>query len=437
MICSIVHELLSSWEFFIMSRIKFLTAREVLDSRGYPTVEVEVITESNFLGQAIVPSGASTGEFEAHELRDMDKARYQGRGVLKAVDNIKNKIAPQLNGADICDQKNIDHLMRELDGTANKSHLGANAILGVSLACAKAAAKVCGLPLYRYLGGLYANRLPVPFMNILNGGAHADNNLDIQEFMIVPHGAASFKEGLRWGVEIYHTLKDILKARRLSIAVGDEGGFAPHLKNNEEALKIIMEAIEEAGYEAGAQVSLALDVAASELFDGKKYTLKGEKKTLSSKEMVNLLVRYSDQYPIVSIEDGLGENDWEGFLDLTKVLGKKLQIVGDDLFVTNLERLQKGVQTHVGNSILIKLNQIGTVTETFSCIDYAFKSGYQAMISHRSGETEDTTIADLAVASGAGQIKTGAPCRTDRTAKYNQLLRIEEELGDRASYGCI
>ena len=418
-----------------MSQIRCLEAREVLDSRGYPTVEVEVITESNFSGTAIVPSGASTGEFEAHELRDFDASRYHGRGVLKAVEQIKTKIAPQLLGMDVCEQKDLDHQMQVLDGTANKMHLGANAILGVSLACAKAAAKVCGLPLYRYLGGIHTACMPIPFMNILNGGMHANNNLDIQEFMIVPHGALSFKEGLRWGVEIYHTLKALLKENKHSVAVGDEGGFAPNLKNNEEALKFIVQAIEKAGYLPGKDVGLALDVAASELFNGKKYELKGEGKQLSSKEMVATLIRYSEKYPIVSIEDGLGENDWEGFADLTKSLGKKVQILGDDLFVTNLERLRKGIKHQVGNSILIKPNQIGTLSETFACIDLAFKSGYRVMISHRSGETEDTTIADLAVASGSGQIKTGAPCRTDRTAKYNQLLRIEEELGPKVKYG--
>lgn len=417
-----------------MSTIAYVNAREILDSRGNPTIEVDVGTESGFLGRAAVPSGASTGEFEACELRDGDKNRYLGKGVIQAVKNVKDKIAPAIIGLDISDQEEIDRVMIELDGTENKSNLGANAILGVSLATARAAADAASLPLYRYLGGAYTNRLPVPLMNIINGGSHADNNIDFQEFMIVPIGAKSFSEGLRMGTEVFHALKSVLKTKGLNTAVGDEGGFAPNLESNEAALGVICQAIEQAGYKVGEDVSLALDVAASEFCSDGKYELKGENKVLTSNEMVDVLANLCERYPIISIEDGLDEHDWEGFIALTEKVGQKVQIVGDDLFVTNPKRLKDGIEKKAGNSILIKLNQIGTLTETMQCIETAKTAGFTSIISHRSGETEDTFIADLAVATGVGQIKTGSASRTDRICKYNQLLRIEEELGTVATY---
>lgn len=417
-----------------MSIISNINAREIMDSRGNPTIEVEVATKSHYFGRAAVPSGASTGIYEAHELRDGDQRRYRGKGVAKAVKNVEDKIAPKLIGFDVCDQTGIDQMLIKLDGTENKSHLGANAILGVSLACAKAGAEASGLPLYRYIGGANANRLPVPLMNIINGGMHADNNLDFQEFMIVPHGASSFREGLRYGVEVFHALRSILLAKKLATSVGDEGGFAPDLKSNEEALMVIMQAIESAGFKPGKDISLALDVAASSFFKDEKYHLEGEGKHIGSKEMVVLLARLADAYPIVSIEDGLAETDWDGFTALTAKIGSRVQIVGDDLFVTNPKRLQEGIQRKAANSILIKLNQIGTLTETLECIELAKTHHMTAVVSHRSGETEDTTIADLAVATNCGQIKTGSLSRTDRMAKYNQLLRIEEVLGSQARY---
>lgn len=412
-------------------------AREVIDSRGNPTVEVEVYTESGAFGRALVPSGASTGEYEAVELRDGDKDRYLGKGVLKAIENVNNVIAPELiDSYSVLDQVSIDHAMIELDGTENKGKLGANAILGVSMAVAHAAADYLDVPLYQYLGGFNAKQLPVPMMNILNGGEHADNNVDIQEFMVMPVGAETFREGLRMGAEIFHSLKSVLKDKGLNTAVGDEGGFAPNLGSNEEALSTIIEAIEKAGYKPGEQVLLAMDVAASEIFnkeDG-KYHLSGEGVVKSSEEMVNWYAEMADKYPIVSIEDGLDENDWDGFKLLTEKIGDKVQLVGDDLFVTNTEKLSRGIEQGIGNSILIKVNQIGTLTETFDAIEMAKRAGYTAVISHRSGETEDATIADIAVATNAGQIKTGAPSRTDRVAKYNQLLRIEDQLGATAQY---
>ncbi|MDZ5713539.1 phosphopyruvate hydratase [Jeotgalibacillus haloalkalitolerans] len=412
-------------------------AREVIDSRGNPTVEVEVYTESGAFGRALVPSGASTGEYEAVELRDGDKDRYVGKGVLKAVENVNNVIAPELiDSYSVLDQVSIDQAMIELDGTENKGKLGANAILGVSMAVAHAAADYLDVPLYQYLGGFNAKQLPVPMMNILNGGEHADNNVDIQEFMVMPVGAETFREGLRMGAEIFHSLKSVLKDKGLNTAVGDEGGFAPNLGSNEEALSTIIEAIEKAGYKPGEQVLLAMDVAASEIFnkeDG-KYHLSGEGVVKSSEEMVNWYAEMADKYPIVSIEDGLDENDWDGFKLLTEKIGDKVQLVGDDLFVTNTEKLSRGIEQGIGNSILIKVNQIGTLTETFDAIEMAKRAGYTAVISHRSGETEDATIADIAVATNAGQIKTGAPSRTDRVAKYNQLLRIEDQLGATAQY---
>ncbi|AGE23617.1 enolase [Geobacillus sp. GHH01] len=419
-----------------MSAIIDVYAREVLDSRGNPTVEVEVYTEEGGFGRALVPSGASTGEYEAVELRDGDKNRYLGKGVLKAVENVNEIIAPEIIGLEVTDQVAIDRKLIELDGTENKSKLGANAILGVSLAVARAAADELGLPLYQYLGGFNAKTLPVPMMNILNGGAHADNNVDIQEFMIMPVGAESFREALRMGAEIFHSLKAVLKAKGYNTAVGDEGGFAPNLKSNEEALQTIIEAIEKAGYKPGEQVMLAMDVASSELYnkeDG-KYHLEGEGVVKTSEEMVAWYEELVSKYPIISIEDGLDENDWEGHKLLTERLGKKVQLVGDDLFVTNTKKLAEGIEKGVGNSILIKVNQIGTLTETFDAIEMAKRAGYTAVVSHRSGETEDSTIADIAVATNAGQIKTGAPSRTDRVAKYNQLLRIEDELGHTAIY---
>lgn len=419
-----------------MSMITDVYAREVLDSRGNPTVEVEVWTENNSIGRYLVPSGASTGAFEAVELRDNDKDRYMGKGVLQAVDNVNTILAEEIIGLDVFDQAYIDSLMIELDGSPNKAKFGANAILGVSIAVARAAAEELGMPLYQYIGGINANVLPLPMINILNGGEHADNNVDIQEFMIVPLGAKTFKEGLRMGTEVFHNLKKVLKEKGLNTSVGDEGGFAPNLTSNEEALKTIVEAIEKAGYKAGEEVMLALDVAATEIYDEKenKYNLKAEGRVLSVEEMIDYYEDMVEKYPIISIEDGLAEDDWDGWKILTERLGEKIQLVGDDLFVTNTERLSKGIERGITNSILVKLNQIGTLTETLSTIEMAKSNGYTAVISHRSGETEDTTIADLAVATNAGQIKTGAPSRTDRVAKYNQLLRIEDMLGDSAVY---
>ncbi len=418
-----------------MTMISFVHAREILDSRGNPTVEVEVGTESGYFGRAAVPSGASTGEYEACELRDGDKARYLGKGTLKAVRNVREVITPRLIGMDIHDQAAIDQMMIELDGTENKSNLGANAILGASLACAKAGAEAAALPLYRYIGGSRAITLPVPLMNIINGGAHADNNVDFQEFMIVPWGAPSFREGLRYGAEVFHSLKKVLHGKKLNTAVGDEGGFAPDLKSNAEALDIIMTAIEKAGFKPGKDIALALDVAASSFCKDKKYQLEGEGKTLDSAQMVDFLAKLAKDYPIISIEDGLDEHDWDGFISLTKKIGDTVQIVGDDLFVTNAKRLKDGILRKAGNSILVKVNQIGTLTETLETIEMAKTHGFTSIASHRSGETEDTTIADLAVATNCGMIKTGSASRTDRICKYNQLLRIEEELGSLARYG--
>lgn len=418
-----------------MSNISHVQAREILDSRGNPTVEVEVGTESGFFGRAAVPSGASTGEYEAYELRDGDKARYQGKGVLKAVRHVRETIAPRLLGMDTSNQVAIDQMLIELDGSENKSNLGANAILGVSMACAKAGAEAAALPLYRYIGGSRAVTLPVPLMNIINGGAHADNNVDFQEFMIVPIGATSFREGLRYGAEVFHTLKKVLHGKKMNTAVGDEGGFAPDLKSNAEALDIIMTAIEKAGFKPGKDIALALDVAASSFFKDKKYHLDGEGKSIDSAAMVDFLAKLAKDYPIISIEDGLDENDWEGFIELTKRIGDKVQIVGDDLFVTNVKRLRDGITRKAANSILIKVNQIGTLSETLETIEMAKTHGFTSIASHRSGETEDTTIADLAVATNCGMIKTGSASRTDRICKYNQLLRIEEELGSLARYG--
>lgn len=417
-----------------MTTIVSVYGREVLDSRGNPTVEVEVVLASGAMGRAIVPSGASTGAYEAVELRDKDQNRYLGKGVLKAVQNVNEVIAPQLVGQNALDQVAIDHMLIELDGTENKGNLGANAILGVSMAVAHAAAEALGLPLYHYLGGFNAKTMPVPMMNILNGGAHADNNVDIQEFMIMPVGASSFKEALRMGAEVFHSLKVVLKEKGLTTAVGDEGGFAPNLGSNEEALQTIMTAIERAGYKLGEDIQLALDVASTEMYRDGKYHFEGEGIQRTSDEMIAFYEQLVDKYPIISIEDGLAEDDWEGWKKLTEHLGNKVQLVGDDLFVTNTLRLAQGIEKGVGNSILVKVNQIGTLTETFDAIEMAKRAGYTAVISHRSGETEDTTIADIAVAVGAGQIKTGAPSRTDRVAKYNQLLRIEDQLGDTAQY---
>jgi enolase len=418
-----------------MTTIIDVFAREILDSRGNPTVEVEVELEGGFIGRAAVPSGASTGAFEAVELRDGDKSRYLGKGVIDAVDNVNTIIAPEIIGWNALDQVGIDNCMIDLDGTHNKGKLGANAILGVSLAVARAAAETLGLSLFQYLGGVNAKALPVPMMNILNGGEHADNNVDIQEFMVMPVGAESFRQALRMCAEIFHNLKKVLKNKGLNTAVGDEGGFAPNLTSNEEAIEVIMEAIKEAGYEAGKDIFIAMDVAATELHkeDG-KYHLEGEGIVRSAEEMVDFYEELIKKYPIISIEDGLDEEDWEGWKVLTDRLGDKVQLVGDDLFVTNTERLSKGIEMGVSNSILIKVNQIGTLTETLDAIKMAERAGYTAVISHRSGETEDTTIADLVVAVNAGQIKTGAPSRSDRVAKYNQLLRIEEELGDSSEY---
>ena len=419
-----------------MSVIESVYAREVLDSRGNPTVEVEVALESGAEGRAIVPSGASTGAFEAVELRDGDKGRYLGKGTQNAVNNVNTIIAPELEGLESTDQPGIDALLLELDGTPNKGKLGANAILGVSMAVARASADELGLPLFQYIGGVNAKQLPVPMMNILNGGEHADNNVDVQEFMILPVGAPCFKEGLRMGAEVFHALKKVLGEKGLACGVGDEGGFAPNLGSNREALELIVEAIKAAGYEPGKDVMLGLDVAASEMYneETKKYVLAGEGKELTAAEMVDLYEDWTTNFPIITIEDGLDEEDWDGWKVLTERLGKKVQLVGDDLFVTNTERLERGIEAGVANSILIKVNQIGTITETLDAIEMAKRAGYTAVISHRSGETEDTTIADLAVAVNAGQIKTGAPSRTDRVAKYNQLLRIEETVGAQARY---
>ena len=417
-------------------KIEKITGREILDSRGNPTVEVDVVLESGIMGRASVPSGASTGEHEALELRDGDKHRYGGKGVQKAVENVNKVIAPHLIGMSALDQIGIDHAMLALDGTKTKAKLGANAILGVSLAVAKAAANYLDIPLYRYIGGTNTYVLPVPMMNIINGGAHADNNVDIQESMIMPVGASSFSEGLRMCAEVYHALKTVLKKRHLSTAVGDEGGFAPDLPSNEAAMEVICEAVEKAGYTAGKDIVLAADVAASELLgDDGLYHLSGDHAAKTAEEMISFYEDLVNKYPIISIEDGLGEEDWGGWKKLTAVLGKRVQLVGDDLFVTNTSRLSKGIHEGVANSILIKLNQIGTITETFEAVQMAQRSGYTAVISHRSGETADTTIADVAVALNAGQIKTGAPCRTERVAKYNQLLRIEEALDADAFYG--
>ena len=420
-----------------MTTIVDIVGREILDSRGNPTVEVEVLLESGVIGRAAVPSGASTGEREAVELRDGDKSRYMGKGVTKAVNNINNRIADELIDFDAADQVAIDNFLIQLDGTPNKSELGANAILGVSLACAKASAQTLGLPLYQYIGGTNAKVLPVPMMNIINGGKHADNTVDFQEFMIMPHGATSFAEALRMGVETFHSLKSVLKSKNYNTAVGDEGGFAPNLKSNEETLEIILEAIEKAGYKPGDDIALALDVAASEMFDkstGKYVFFKSDKSEKTSDDMIKIYENLVNQYPIISIEDGLGENDWDGWEDLTNALGNKIQLVGDDIFVTNTEILAEGIERGIANSILIKVNQIGTLTETLDAIELATRAGYTSVISHRSGETEDTTIADIAVAMNVGQIKTGSASRTDRIAKYNQLLRIEEELDTTAVF---
>ena len=415
--------------------IESIQAREILDSRGRPTVEAEVHLVNGNIGLAQVPSGASTGSFEAHELRDGDKGRYSGKGVLTAVKNVEEQITPNLVKINALNQTLVDSKMIEIDGSPNKSNLGANAILAVSLATAKAAANSVGMPLYRYLGGPQASLLPVPLMNVINGGAHAANNVDIQEFMIVPVGAASFKEALRWGAEVFATLSGVLKDKGLLGGVGDEGGYAPNLGSNQEALDILIAAIEKAGYKPGEQVALALDVAASEFYKDGNYIYDGA--THSPSELIDYLASLVDQYPIVSIEDGLHEEDWESWVQLTQKLGSKVQLVGDDLFVTNGSRLQKGIDMAAGNSILIKLNQIGSLSETLETIDLATRNGYRSVISHRSGETEDTTIADLAVGTRAGQIKTGSLCRSERVAKYNRLLRIEDELGDRAVYAGV
>lgn len=418
-----------------MAAIDLIVGREILDSRGNPTVEADVHLRDGAFGRAAVPSGASTGEHEAIELRDGEKKRYQGKGVLMAVENINNVIAREMGGHEAAEQAEIDRLMIELDDTPNKGKLGANAILAVSMAVCRAAAHSARLPLYRYLGGLQARRLPVPMMNILNGGAHADNTVDFQEFMIMPVGAESFAQALRMGVEIFHTLKNVLKEQGYSTSVGDEGGFAPSLKSNNEAVELILEAIEGAGYSAGHDVCLALDPAASEMFDGREYVFfKSDESKKSSDEMINLYSEWVRQYPIISLEDGLAQDDWEGWISLTRELGEKVQLVGDDLFVTNTERLERGIEEGAANSILIKLNQIGTVSETIAAIDLARRHGYTAIVSHRSGETEDTFISDFVVGLHTGQIKTGSASRTDRVAKYNQLLRIEEELGPVAEF---
>ncbi len=419
-----------------MSLIAKIQSREILDSRGNPTIEVDVWTDTGHMGRAAVPSGASTGAHEAAELRDGDKKRYLGKGVLKAVENVNNTLNTELNGALITDQAMIDRVLIGLDGTKNKSNLGANAILGVSLAVAKAAASEANLPLYRYVGGVNANTLPVPLMNILNGGAHADNKVDVQEFMIMPVGAKHFADGLRMGAEIFHQLKTVLKKKGLSTNVGDEGGFAPDLASNEDALKLVMQAIEQAGYKPGEDIVLALDCASTEFYDAKKkrYTLESTGDSLTSKEMVAMWADWAKRYPIVSIEDGMSEDDWDGWKLLTETIGGKVQLVGDDLFVTNTKRLSEGIEKNIANSILVKVNQIGTLTETIEAVDMAHRAGYTSIMSHRSGETEDNTIADLAVALNCGMIKTGSASRSDRISKYNQLLRIEEQLGSAARY---
>jgi enolase len=417
-----------------MSAIVDIIGREIIDSRGNPTVECDVLLESGVMGRAAVPSGASTGSREAIELRDGDKSRYLGKGVLKACENINTEISEAIMGLDANEQAFLDRTLIDLDGTDNKARLGANATLAVSMAVAKAAAEESGLPLYRYFGGSGAMQMPVPMMNVINGGAHADNNLDLQEFMIIPVGAPSFREAIRYGAEVFHTLKKILHDKKLTTAVGDEGGFAPSVDNHEAAIKLILQAIEQAGYEPGTQIALGLDCAASEFYKDGKYQLDGEGLALSSGDFTNLLATWCDKYPIISIEDGMAENDWEGWATLTQALGKKVQLVGDDLFVTNTKILREGIQKNIANSILIKINQIGTLTETFAAIEMAKRAGYTAVISHRSGETEDATIADIAVGTNALQIKTGSMSRSDRMAKYNRLLRIEEDLGDIASY---
>ncbi|HBL07660.1 MAG TPA: phosphopyruvate hydratase [Acidimicrobiaceae bacterium] len=416
-----------------MSSIQVVVGRQVLDSRGHPTVEVEVVLDSGAAGRSMVPSGASTGRFEAVELRDGGDL-WGGRGVAGAVSNVNGELAAAVRGLEAADQRDLDRALTDADGTDDKGRLGANAILGISLAVAHAAAAEAGMPLYRYVGGINAHVLPVPMLNVLNGGEHADNNVDIQEFMLMPVGAASFGEGLRWGVECYHTLKRVLRERGLSTAIGDEGGFAPNLDSNEEAVRLLVEAIEEAGYSPGTDIALALDAASTEFFVDGSYVLAGEGRSLSSEAMASYLADLADRYPIVSIEDGMAEDDWDGWAALTGALGDTVQLVGDDLFVTNTERLQRGIDTGVANSILVKVNQIGTLTETLDAISLATANGFTAVMSHRSGETEDTTIADLAVATNCGQIKTGAPARSDRVAKYNQLLRIEEDLGEAAAY---
>lgn len=417
-----------------MTTIVDLIGREIIDSRGNPTVECDVLLESGVMGRAAVPSGASTGSREAIELRDGDKGRYQGKGVLKAVEHINTEISEALMGLDATEQSFIDKTLIELDGTENKSRLGANAMLAVSMAVAKAAAEQSGLPLYRYFGGAGPMRLPVPMMNVINGGAHANNNIDLQEFMIIPVGAPTFREAVRYGAEVFHCLKKLIHDQNMSIAVGDEGGFAPNVANHEAAIQLILKAIELAGYVPGTQVALGLDCASSEFYKNGKYELGGEGLSLSSKDFTHLLASWCDKYPIISIEDGCAENDWDGWAYQTEVLGKKVQLVGDDLFVTNTKILREGISRNIANSILIKINQIGTLSETFAAIEMAKRSNYTAVVSHRSGETEDTTIADLSVGTNALQIKTGSMSRTDRTAKYNQLLRIEEDLGDAAEY---
>jgi enolase len=418
-----------------MSYISEIFARQILDSRGNPTVEVDVITDEGAMGRAAVPSGASTGVHEAVELRDGDKKIYVGKGVLNAVENVNKTIAPEIIGYDVADQTGIDQIMIDLDGTANKGKLGANALLAVSMAVAKAAAEEAALPLYRYIGGTNAKTLPVPMMNILNGGAHADNKIDFQEFMVMPVGASSFSEGLRWGVEIFHALKTVLKKKGYSTNVGDEGGFAPDIKSNEEAIETVLHAIDAAGYKSGSQVMIAMDAANSELYKNGKYVFhKSDGKSMSSEELVKFWAKWVDQYPICSIEDGMAEDDWEGWKIPTEAGGKKVQLVGDDLFVTNVTRLEKGINQNIANGLLVKVNQIGTITETINAVTMAQHAGYNTIMSHRSGETEDTTIADLAVALNCGQIKTGSASRTDRVAKYNQLIRIEELLGESAYY---
>lgn len=417
-----------------MSAIINIIAREVIDSRGNPTIEAEVFTEKGAVGSAMVPSGASTGIREALELRDGDPARYKGKGVLNAIRNITEKINPMIQGRDVTDQAGMDRMMIELDGTPNKSHLGANAILAVSMATAHAAANEEGIPLYQYLGGEGPFQMPVPMMNIINGGAHADNSVDLQEFMILPVGAGSLREAIRYGTEVFHSLKSVLANKGLGTTVGDEGGFAPNLSSNEEAIQVILEAIEKAGYRAGEDILLGLDVASSEFYRNERYTLASENKVLSSEEFLDYLMPWFGKYPIITMEDGMAEEDWDGWKMLTERLGKNVQLVGDDLFVTNTEILQEGIDKGIANSILIKVNQIGTLTETLAAIDMAKRAGYTAVISHRSGETEDTTIADLAVATSAGQIKTGSLSRSDRVAKYNRLMKIEDQLGSRASY---